>query len=432
MSVPTHNLYDFVHQVIEKRAIIKYFYPWGSRKLGDVIDLLPGHSDELMHKLFDPDNVCFKKSLPDQWYRYVPIIMCHDQEPLNFNFYTDEQIYSDSSIVADGEYLERFLDKAKDCDEVCVDLNLRHVFPTDWQQKWVLLHSEKNSIELDKYTKTDKFFPVYWWSHALLSLDWYRFAKYDKNLIRNSDYKKLFLCYCRDFSGSREYRSEFIQKIDDKKIKSFCQTQSFDFNNISSNSSAEYNSYDISNTAINVILETVFDERVHLTEKTLRPIACGQPFILANGPGALKYLQSYGFKTFHPLIDESYDNELNSDTRLEMITNEMCRISNLPDEKRKEIFIELDKIAEYNKKVFFSDNFENQVINELKNNLTYALSEIQYKMDWKFRWKIHKASKKNNLEKLKKNYTNRKNILLLLKHLKSGGTIENYGPPNSD
>jgi hypothetical protein len=49
------------------------------------------------------------------------------------------------------------------------------------------------------------------------------------------------------------------------------------------------------------VAETVFDTRIHLTEKTLRPIACGHPFILAAGPGSLKYLQTYGFRTFSPL-----------------------------------------------------------------------------------------------------------------------------------
>jgi hypothetical protein len=34
----------------------------------------------------------------------------------------------------------------------------------------------------------------------------------------------------------------------------------------------------------------------------------GKPFIVLSGQHFLKHLRSIGFKTFHPIIDESYDN----------------------------------------------------------------------------------------------------------------------------
>jgi hypothetical protein len=49
------------------------------------------------------------------------------------------------------------------------------------------------------------------------------------------------------------------------------------------------------------------DDRLHLTEKSLRPIACKQPFILAATHGSLQYLKDYGFKTFDSVWDENYD-----------------------------------------------------------------------------------------------------------------------------
>ena len=36
MSVPTHNLYDFVHQTTKKQYSIMYYQRWGSRNLMDV------------------------------------------------------------------------------------------------------------------------------------------------------------------------------------------------------------------------------------------------------------------------------------------------------------------------------------------------------------------------------------------------------------
>jgi hypothetical protein len=68
------------------------------------------------------------------------------------------------------------------------------------------------------------------------------------------------------------------------------------------------------------VLETLFDDhRWHLTEKSLRPIACGKPFVLMATPGSLQYLRQYGFKTFDGLIDETYDSIQNPKQRLQAV-----------------------------------------------------------------------------------------------------------------
>jgi hypothetical protein len=125
------------------------------------------------------------------------------------------------------------------------------------------------------------------------------------------------------------------------------------------------------------VLETLFDDsRHHLTEKILRPIACGRPFILASTANSLQYLKQYGFKTFDGLLNETYDSILDPHERLQAIVNEMKRISCLgPDEKR-DLWAALYEIAEYNKKLFFSDDFHNHVVNEYKDNLTSAISQL--------------------------------------------------------
>ena len=54
----------------------------------------------------------------------------------------------------------------------------------------------------------------------------------------------------------------------------------------SSLASADFDIEDYNNTDIEVVLETLFDDtRWHLTEKALRPIACGQPFMFAATQG---------------------------------------------------------------------------------------------------------------------------------------------------
>jgi GTPase involved in cell partitioning and DNA repair len=125
------------------------------------------------------------------------------------------------------------------------------------------------------------------------------------------------------------------------------------------------------------VLETIFDgPKIHLTEKILRPIACGHPFILAAGPGSLEYLRSYGFKTFAPWIDESYDNETNSVRRLESIVDTMDSFSRLSSTNKQRVINKLNAIADYNKKWFFSDAFANAINQELTTNINIALKQV--------------------------------------------------------
>jgi hypothetical protein len=151
-----------------------------------------------------------------------------------------------------------------------------------------------------------------------------------------------------------------------------------DSNNCAATESANYVPDDFLNTKISVVLETVFDgPKIHLTEKILRPIACGHPFLLAAGPGSLEYLRSYGFKTFSPWLNEDYDLELDSVTRLEKIIRSMKEFESLPAAEQDVALTEIRKIANYNKQWFFSEQFDQQVTKELALNITSAMEKIQ-------------------------------------------------------
>lgn len=59
---------------------------------------------------------------------------------------------------------------------------------------------------------------------------------------------------------------------------------------------------------ISVVAETLDDNRIFFpTEKTGKALMSGKPFIVLSGQYFLKHLRDMGFKTFHPVIDESYD-----------------------------------------------------------------------------------------------------------------------------
>jgi hypothetical protein len=274
------------------------------------------------------------------------------------------------------------------------NLNLRWIHPVSLQKTWILLHSELNSDELTRYESTGSFIGAYWWNHAMLALDWYRFAEHDPALQITNCYQKLFLIYCRDTTGSRTYRKTFISGVKEKNIVDDCQIGSFLNYSVTSDSSAIYDSVDHIQTAISVVLETVFDSRIHLTEKSLRPLACGHPFILAAGPGSLALLRKYGFRTFSPFIDETYDTVQDNDLRLDHILTEMKRIQLLPDYEKSQLINQCNLIAEFNKKHFFSTDFFNQIVKELQDNVNAAFEQHQGQLDFSVWWIYRKWSKK--------------------------------------
>ena len=284
MTIPLDNLYHYIDGLFPEPVCLYLFYPHGSRNILDLRGL------KTFNKLnFDLDVIL------------LPQVICIDQEPLNYDLYEN---FSSDEIA----FYQNFLTNTN------IDENLRFAIPFNIHDNPILLHSEKNSESLIKYKK-DGYIDIHYWCHALIARDWYRFAKHDRRLIEKTTPRKDFLIYCREWSGSREYRIKFqemlynadltknsitgIKKVNDSienfifKNKNFIP-HSTDFfyqltdNLANSTASADYCPDDFLDTRLSVVLETVFDgPTIHLTEKILRPIACGHPFILASGPKLL-------------------------------------------------------------------------------------------------------------------------------------------------
>lgn len=69
------------------------------------------------------------------------------------------------------------------------------------------------------------------------------------------------------------------------------------------------------------------------SEKTYKPILAKHPFIQANRFGSLRVLRDFGYKTFHPWIDETYDTIVNDEDRLEAIADEIERLCKFTDDQ---------------------------------------------------------------------------------------------------
>ena len=383
MFIPLDRLYQFINStardIYGDPVVIYRFWPHGSKNINDLTPLNQ-HKD---------------------WYEFMttPYVWCHDQEPLNYEFYKDK------TRIGKHSKFKRIKDSLPNANFTLYNI------PLHWNvfAKSVLLHSEKRSKNLEQYLQVpsqqlqSQLISVYYWSHAIIARDWFRYAQYEtfeKNI------KKQFLIYNRAWTGTREYRLRFTDLLIEHNLIDQCMTfcnpvendihyQDYTFENpqwrptravenyivstaATGQASADFTTNDYAATEIEVVLETLFDDdRLHLTEKSLRPIACCQPFILMATYGSLQYLRDYGFRTFDTVWDENYDNIKDPVERMLAVIDLMKSINSWTAEQRVEKFKLIQQIVTYNQTYFFSNEFSNLVVGELKNNLEFGFAQIK-------------------------------------------------------
>jgi hypothetical protein len=84
------------------------------------------------------------------------------------------------------------------------------------------------------------------------------------------------------------------------------------------------------------------------TEKAWKPITNFHPFIFVANAGSLEKLKAYGFKTFHPFIDESYDNIDNTGERFLAIEKEINKLCLKPIEEIHEWYWSIEETLKHN------------------------------------------------------------------------------------
>ena len=108
-----------------------------------------------------------------------------------------------------------------------------------------------------------------------------------------------------------------------------------------------------SHTFISLVTETLWRAgTVFFTEKTWKPIVAGHPFIILGSPGMLTELKKQGYKTFGEFWDEEYDNELDLEKRVKMITNELLNLSKLSINELKGLRQAMYPILQHNQELF--------------------------------------------------------------------------------
>jgi len=292
------------------------------------------------------------------------------------------------------------------------DLGIYDLDQLAWTEKYVKILANSEHSDLKKnLCKSRGLLDWYFFYHGFAALHWYRDAKYvdHNNLIQNA-----FLSMNHLLQG-RSYRLALMGRFLDRKIAnkgsiSFHSTVdevSTELRNpdsylsdvsrdliqynfkylfqlpwtidqvpIDGNLSARFGHREYQlwqNSLWHLVSETVFYEsKLHLTEKVFKPIVALRPFILVSAPGSLKYLKSYGFKTFDNWIDEGYDHIHDADQRLDAICAEIERYANMSTRQLRAVSADMMSVLQYNKSHFFGD-FQNIIVDELISNFQQCL-----------------------------------------------------------
>ena len=108
------------------------------------------------------------------------------------------------------------------------------------------------------------------------------------------------------------------------------------------------------NYFIEIVVESDILSSNWITEKTVKNLYVGKPFIVMCAPGTLTRIQSRGFKTFSPWINESYDSIENIHDRIEAIKREIDRIAAMSLEQLHQMHLDMMPILEHNRKKYES------------------------------------------------------------------------------
>lgn len=102
---------------------------------------------------------------------------------------------------------------------------------------------------------------------------------------------------------------------------------------------------------LDVVTETLFDSpHVYISEKTLRPLITGTPFIVFGASGLLSQLRDQGFKTFGDFWDESYDSQPDPHLRFLICCRILEEIASLPITQLAEMHTKMQPILVHNRK----------------------------------------------------------------------------------
>lgn len=91
-----------------------------------------------------------------------------------------------------------------------------------------------------------------------------------------------------------------------------------------------------------------------VTEKTWKPMAIGQPWIMIATQGHVQQLRSWGYQSFDRWWSEEYDTVADVDLKLKLICQELTRLSNLSRQQLISMRHDMQPVLAHNQRLYNS------------------------------------------------------------------------------
>jgi hypothetical protein len=326
-----------------------------------------------------------------------------DQEPIHLNIHMP----TFESVIEKNEELHFICYKRNRLNQLALDAGYDKPLNAN-RQVGSIITSERDSDTVNAVCEKFGWKSYYYFFHGWAALDWYR--GYDRTFLitpwTERTISKTFLAPNRIVAGERQHRLEMLYWIfrlgmTDNHVScpAVCPAENIpildavkplknkypDIETVFAEQSLPRNFEDETDHPMHSCWLSLFDQsaesllylvtetvatgrRHHLTEKTFKPIALGMPFVIVGTQGSLRYLRSYGFRTFGDLWDESYDDEPDDHKRIEKIAQTLKLLDGL-EEHRQDIFDSAQEIVEHNWNHFYGGGFEAVLWKELQEML---------------------------------------------------------------
>jgi hypothetical protein len=130
-------------------------------------------------------------------------------------------------------------------------------------------------------------------------------------------------------------------------------------------------------TFVNIVTETLTDKDIiFITEKTYKPIYVCQPFIIVGNAYTLKKMKELGYKTFDKWWDESYDEEIELEVRMNTITKILEEIASWDLEKCAAIRKEMKEILIHNYNQMLNNDEQYKIYSVLQTGVKQIKKSI--------------------------------------------------------
>lgn len=121
------------------------------------------------------------------------------------------------------------------------------------------------------------------------------------------------------------------------------------------------------NSWFSIITESFSDHTRYFSEKTAKPLLGKRLFILFAAPGMLQDLRTLGFQTFGTIIDESYDDIQDDESRWNLALKQVIWLS---QQDPVQIYQKALPILEHNQNLMLSLNYPSTMLSEMQNILS--------------------------------------------------------------